>query len=81
MYIEHRGSGCQDIKKDLLCGGAIVHDVWVRDMGPDTVYEECVGWIPPQGGPQADGAATNDGAVRRLGLTPAGGLYGRCRFA
>ena len=36
-------------------------------MGPDAAYEEGVGQIPPQGGPQADGTATPEGAGRSLG--------------
>ena len=50
-------------------------------MGPDAAHEEGVGRILPQGGPQADGAATVEGARRRLGLPPAGGGYGGGGFA
>ena len=38
-------------------------------MGPGAAHEEGVGWIPPQGGLQADGAATVEGSGLRLGLT------------
>ena len=43
-------------------------------MGPDAAYEEGVGRIPPQGGPQADGTEAAEGTGHRLGLT----LYGGC---
>ena len=49
--IDQGGSGCPDIRIYILGGGAISPDKWVRDMGPDTTYEEGVGRIPPQGGP------------------------------
>ena len=42
-------------------------------MGPDAAHEEGVGQIPPQGGPQADGEATTERMVRRMGLPPTGG--------
>ena len=45
-------------------------------MGPGAAYEEGVGRIPPQDGPQADGTKTTEGAGRRLGLPPAGGFDG-----
>ena len=54
MYIYR----AQPIVTDLLGGGAIGPAVRVRDMSPDATYEEGVGWIPPQGGPQADRTAT-----------------------
>ena len=70
-----------DIGTYLLAGSSIGHSVRVRDMGPDAAHKEGVGRIPPQGGPQADGAATVEGAGRRLGLTPYGGCDGRGGFA
>ena len=45
--VEQGGSGCQYIGADILGGGAIGPDIKVRDMGPDTVYAESVGRIPP----------------------------------
>ena len=42
-------------------------------MSTDATYEEGVGQIPPQGGPQADGMATAEGSVRRLVLPTSGG--------
>ena len=33
--------------KDLLDGGAIIPDIRVRDMGPDTMYAKGAGQIPP----------------------------------
>ena len=61
---------CPYIGTYLLGGGAIGPAIQVRDMGPDAAYEEVVGHIPPQGGPQADRTAAVEGAGRRLGLTP-----------
>ena len=57
---------------DLLGGGAIGPDIWVRDVGSDTAHEEGVGRIPPQGGPQADGTETAEGVGRRLVFSPSG---------
>ena len=70
LYIDQGGSRCQVIGTYLLGGGAIVTAIRVRDMGPDATYEEVVGRIPPQGGPQADGTAAVEGAGQRLGLPP-----------
>ena len=42
-------------------------------MSPDAAYEEGVGWIPPQGGPQADRVATAESLGWRLVLTTSGG--------
>ena len=81
LDIEQGGSGCPDIGTDLLGGSAIGNAVRVRDMGPDTAHEEGVGRIPPQGGPQADGAETAEGMGRRMVLPPAGGCDGRGGFA
>ena len=57
MYIYR----AQPIVTDLLGGGAIGPDIRVRDMSTDAAYEEGVGQISPQGGPQADGMATTEG--------------------
>ena len=81
LYIDQGGSGCPDIGTDLLGGGAIGPAIRIRDMGPDAAYEEGIGRIPPQGGPQADGTAAVEGAVQRLGLTPYGGCNGRGEVA
>ena len=80
-YIEQGGSGFPDIGKYLIGGGAIVHYVRVRDMGPGAANEEGVGRIPPQGGPQADGVTTAEGKGLRLGLLPAGRFDGGGGFA
>ena len=40
------GIGCPDIGADLLGSGAISPAIWVRDIGPDTVYAESDGRIP-----------------------------------
>ena len=37
--IEKRGSGCSDLKIDLLGGGAIGPAIMVRDMGPYAAHE------------------------------------------
>ena len=80
LDIEHGGSGWLDIGTDLLGGSAIFHAVRVRDIGPDAVHEEGVGQIPPQGGPQADGAANEEEVGRGIGLPPTGGCNGGGRF-
>ena len=67
------GSGCPDIRTDLLGGGAIGTSVRVRYMGPDAAYDEGIGRISPQGRPQSDGKAAVEGAGHRLGLPPYGG--------
>ena len=81
LDIEQGGSGCPDIGTDLLGGSAIGNAVRVRDMGPDTAHEEGAGRIPQQDDPQADRAATAEGAVWRLNSTPAGGCHGRFGFS
>ena len=79
--IDQGGIGCLDIGTDLLGGSAIGHGVKFRDMGTDAAHEEGAGQIPPQIGPQDNGAATAEGAGQRLGLPPAGGCDGRGGFA
>ena len=76
LDIDQGSRGCLDINIDLLGVGAIGANIRVRDMGTDSVYEEGVGRIPPQGGPQDDGTTTLEGAGQRLGLLPAGGCDG-----
>ena len=51
----------QPIVTDLLGAGAIGNTIRVREMSPDTTYEEGVGQISPQGGPQADVMAIAEG--------------------
>ena len=75
------GRRCPDIGTDLLGVSEIGPAVRVRDMGTDAAHKEGVGRIPLQGGLQADGADTTEGAGRRLGLTPAGGCHGIGRFS
>ena len=50
-------------------------------MGPDSAHEESGGRIPPQGGPQDDGAATVERTGLSLVLPPAGVYYGRGGFS
>ena len=45
-------------------------------MSTDATYQEGVGKIAPQGGPQADGMATTEGLVLRLVITTSGGCDG-----
>ena len=46
---------------DVLCwGGAGVVSIWVVDVGYVPAYWEDTGRITPQGGPQTDGAATEE---------------------
>ena len=46
LDVEQGGNGCEYIGTDLFGGGAIGPAIQVRDMGPDTVYAEGVGFIP-----------------------------------
>ena len=66
----------QHIGTYLLGDGAIGPAMRVRDTSPDTTYEEGVGQIPLQGGPKADGTATAEGLVQRMGLPTSGGCDG-----
>ena len=50
-------------------------------MSTDAAYEEGVGQIPPQGGPQAEGMATAEGSVWKLVLPNSGGCTGGSRVA
>ena len=45
--IDQGGSRCPYIATDLLGSGAICPAIRFRYMGPDAVYEEGVGRIPP----------------------------------
>ena len=67
LGIDQGGSGCLEIGTDLLGGGKISLTIRVREMGTDVAYEESFGGIPPQGGTQAYGKATAEGAGRILG--------------
>ena len=69
-YIDQGGSGCPDIRTDLLGGGAIGTSVRVRDMGPDAAYDEGIGRISPQGRPQSDGKAAVERGRTEAGFTP-----------
>ena len=71
--IEQGGSVCPDIGTYLPGGSAIGHAIRVKDMVTAATHEEGVWQIPPQGGPQAGGAATVEGTGWRLGLPPSGG--------
>ena len=46
-FIEQGGCGCPDLGPDLLFGGAVVHDLQVRDVGHDTAHGEDFGRVPP----------------------------------
>ena len=58
---------------DILGGGAVGHDLRVKDVGHDTPHWEGFGLITTQGGPQADGEANSKRAGRRMVLYPDGG--------
>ena len=49
-------------------------------MSHYAVYEEGVGRIQTQGGPQADGTKTTEGSGRRLGVTTSGECDGGIRI-
>ena len=80
LDIYQGGRKCPDIGTDLLGSSAIGPDVQIRDMGPDTAHEEGFGRIPPQGGLQADVAATKERLVRRMVLPSVVGWDGVGRF-
>ena len=40
---EQGGSGCLDIRADLLGGGTIGPAIWVKDVDPDTAYDRFLG--------------------------------------
>ena len=46
LGVEQRGSRYPDIGTDIFGSGAISTAIWVRYMGPDTMYAEVVGRIP-----------------------------------
>ena len=74
--VELGGCGCPDLRIDLLIGGSVGHALRVGEVGHDTAHWESFGWIPPQGGLQADGEATSERTGRSMGLSPAGGRDG-----
>ena len=76
LVIDKGRSGCLEMGKYLLGGGEIGPAIQVRDMGPDTAYEEGVGRIPHQGGSQPDRTTTAEGAEWRMDLPPAEGCDG-----
>ena len=67
---------CLDLGKNLCDSGPGVPDLWVADVGDDTVYWEGVGRIPPQGDLQADGTATSEGGVWEVDVYLTGIRYG-----
>ena len=66
------GCRCLDLRNNLHggCPGGPV--VWVGDVGDDTMHWEVFGLIPPQGGLQADRAATSEEEGREVGVSLAG---------
>ena len=56
--IDQGRCGLSELVPYLLGGGSVGHALRVGDVGHDTANWEGFGWIPPQGGPQADREAT-----------------------
>ena len=71
------GSGFLDLVNNLRVGVPGGPVVWVVYVGDDTIHWEVVGMVPPQGGPQADGAVTSEEEVREVGVSTSGGSDGR----
>ena len=76
--IEQVGCGCPELGTYLLGNGSVGHAVRVRNVGHYTPHWECLGNIPPQGGPQAYREATSERKVRHIGIPPARGHNGGC---
>ena len=57
---EYRGGRCLDLGPYILGVVPVINALWVRDVGHDLTHMEGVGWIPPQGGLQADGETTSE---------------------
>ena len=74
--VEQGGFGCPDLGPDLPGGGSVGNDLWVGDVGRDTLHWEGFGRIPPQGGPQSDREATSERMGRSMGIPPSGGRGG-----
>ena len=77
--IEQVGGEYPDLRPDILGCGSVGPVVWFRDMGDDASHQEGVGWITPQGGPQAYREATSEREVRSVDIPPTGGRDGRSR--
>ena len=52
------GRVCLDLGNYICDGSQGGIAVWVGDVDDNNTYWEGLGSIPPQGGPQSDGAAT-----------------------
>ena len=71
-----RGSVIPDVK-DFICGSCERSLVlWDRGVRYFTAHWEDLCQIPPQGGPQTDGASTTEGTGWYVGVTTAGGGKG-----
>ena len=77
---EQGGSRYLDLGEDLRSGSSGGHAIEVRDMEYDTTHREGFGWIPPQGGPKAEGKTTSNGTGRWMGVSPSGGRNVRGRI-
>ena len=73
MDIGERGSKCLDAGNVLGFGGTGGYFIWVGDVGYVPTHWEDLGRLPPQGGPQTDGAATTDGNGWYMGVPFADG--------
>ena len=67
--VEQEGCRWPDLGPDSLGGGSVAHALRVGDVVHENLYWECLGCIPPQGGPQSDGEATLEMMGRSTGLS------------
>ena len=73
VRVGERGNVLPDVR-DILCVSCTGSTfVWVRYVGQVPAHWDYLGSIPPQGGPQTDGAETTDGNGWEVGVPP----YGR----
>ena len=79
QVVDQGGCVCPDLGENLCGGGSGGYVVWVRDMGANTENWEASGWIPPQGGPQADVMTTSEREGLWVGVYPSSGSDGRGR--
>ena len=55
------GGRCPDVGDVICFNGACGSSMWVQDVGYVPVHWENNRQLPPQGGPKADGVATDEG--------------------
>ena len=71
--LEQGGGRFPELRPNIIGGDSVGPLVWVGDVGDDSVHQEGVGQIPPQGGPQTEREATPEKERRSVDTTPAGG--------